>query len=292
MRTYSLKQQSRPGVASGDLWKGKVSGWIIYIIVIILAIAWAIPLLWALDTALKPEGETSIVPITWWSSHFTLQAFITTLSTSSLPLWYFNSILTSALITLCVILLSSLAAYAFSRIPFQGRGVLFWFMLAGIMVPGTVLIVPLFTEIQAMGLVDTYWGIILPQLAAPAAIFIFKQYFDGIPREYEEAALMDGASRLRVYWQIWLPLARPAIAAVAVFTFLASWNNFIWPFIAVTGNDMMTVPVGLANVQTSYGIRYAQIMASALLGGLPIMVVFLFFQRQIVQGLSASGLKG
>ncbi len=160
------------------------------------------------------------------------------------------------------------------------------------MVPGQILIVPLFTEMQALRLVDTYWGIILPQVASPVAVFIFKQFFDGIPRELEEAAILDGASRLRVYWQIWMPLSRSAIAAVSIFTFVAAWNNFLWPFIVITNPDMMTLPVGLSQVQTAYGIRYAQIMASAVLGGLPLLVVFLFFQRQIVQGIAGTGIKG
>ena len=262
----------------------------IFAILLVLTILWLIPLAWALDTALKPESETTIIPLTWLSSHFTLQAFASTLSSSDLPRWYFNSILTSVVVSLATVVLASMAAYAFSRIPFRGRGVLFWIILAGIMIPGQVLIVPLFALMQSLGLVDTYLGIILPQIASPFAVFIFKQFFDGIPHDYDEAALMDGASRLRVYWQVLMPLARPAIATVAILTFVASWNNFIWPFIVITDTKMMTIPVGLATVQTSYGIRYAQIMASALLGGLPAVIVFLFFQRQIVEGL-AGGLK-
>ena len=262
----------------------------VFAILLVLTILWLIPLAWSLDTALKPESETTIIPLTWISSHFTLQAFASTLSSSDLPRWYFNSILTSVVVSLATVVLASMAAYAFSRIPFRGRGVLFWIILAGIMIPGQVLIVPLFALMQSLRLVDTYLGIILPQIASPFAVFIFKQFFDGIPHDYDEAAVMDGASRLRVYWQVLMPLARPAIATVAILTFVASWNNFIWPFIVITDTKMMTIPVGLATVQTSYGIRYAQIMASALLGGLPAVIVFLFFQRQIVEGL-AGGLK-
>ena len=262
------------------------------VILIVLAVLWLIPILWALDTALKPEGETTAIPVSWTASHFTLQAFATTLATSNLARWYFNSALTSVVISLATVILSSLAAFSFSRIPFRGRNILFWIILAGVMVPGQILIVPLFTLMQSFNMVDTYWGIILPQIASPIAVFIFKQYFDGIPHELEEAAIMDGASRFRVYWQIWMPLARPAIAAVAIFAFVFSWNNFLWPFIVITGNNMMTLPVGLATVQTSFGVRYAQIMATALLGGIPVVIVFLFFQRQIVQGFAGTGLKG
>ena len=291
MATQSIERvvHARETTAT-DQMKRKFTNSGIFAILLVLTILWLIPLAWALDTALKPENETTIIPLTWLSSHFTSQAFASTLSSSDLPRWYFNSILTSAVISLVTVVLASMAAYAFSRIPFRGRGVLFWIILAGIMIPGQVLIVPLFALMQSLGLVDTYPGIILPQIASPFAVFIFKQFFDGIPHDYDEAAMMDGASRLRVYWQVLMPLARPAIATVAILTFVASWNNFIWPFIVITDTKMMTIPVGLATVQTSYGIRYAQIMASALLGGLPAVIVFLFFQRQIVEGL-AGGLK-
>jgi multiple sugar transport system permease protein len=271
----------------------KLAYWASFGLLVLLALLWILPLLWAIDTSLKPETETTTIPITWFSSHFTLDAFTSTLANSQMWRWYFNSTLTSGLISLLTIFLASLAAFAFSRIPFRGNRIVFWVILAGIMVPGQILIVPLFTEMQSFGLVDTYWGIILPQIASPVAVFILKQYFDGIPAEFEEAALLDGASRLSIYWRIWMPLARPALAAVAIFTFVISWNNFLWPFIIISNNNMMTLPVGLATVQTSFGIRYAQIMATALLGGIPVLIVFLCFQKQIVQGIAGTtGLKG
>ncbi len=294
MSTQSIaaeRVQARERVVTRRLGRGP-GFWLAFIVVVILALLWAIPLLWALDTAIKPESETTAIPVSWLASHFTPAAFQSTLATSGLPRWYFNSILTSVLISVATVILASLAAFALSRIPFRGSKALFWVILAGIMVPSQILIVPLFTEMQSLGMVDTYWGIILPQIASPLAVFIFKQYFDGIPHELEEAAVMDGASLLRVYWQIWMPLAGPAIAAVAIFAFVLSWNNFLWPFVVITGNNMMTLPVGLATVQTSFGIRYAQIMATALLGGIPVLIVFLFFQRQIVQGIAGTGLKG
>ncbi len=270
----------------------RLGDWIAFGVLVLFAILWFLPLAWAVATALKPEAETTDIPVEWIASTVTVKAFRSVLSAGNLPRWYFNSALTSLAITVITVLLASLAAFGFSRTRFRGRNLLFYLILAGIMVPGQILIVPLFTEMQAFRMVDTYWGIILPQVASPVAVFIFKQFFDGIPRELEEAATLDGASRLRVYWQIWMPLARSAIAAVAIFTFVAAWNNFLWPFIVITDPDMMTLPVGLSQVQTAYGIRYAQIMASAVLGGLPLLVVFLFFQRQIVQGIAGTGIKG
>jgi multiple sugar transport system permease protein len=267
--------------------------WLAVVVLVLAAILWLIPLVWAVVTALKPEAATTTVPITWIPEDgYTLENVWQVLTASGLLRWYLNSALTSSIITIAVVLLTSLAAFGLSRIPFRGRTALFWVIIAGLMIPPQILIIPLFTQMDALGFVDTYQGIILPQIASPLGVFIFKQFFDGIPAELEEAAIVDGASRLRVYWQIWMPLARPAIAAVGIFTFVLSWNNFIWPFVVVTNTDMMTIPVGLATVQSAYGLQYANIMASAMLGGLPLVIVFLFFQRQIVQGIASTGLKG
>ena len=283
----------RPPPAGKDQTRRKITNWLALGILLVAAIIWLIPLAWALDTALKTEADTTTVPVTWIPpSGFTAESFGEVLAAGNLLRWYFNSFLTSSIITVTVVLLASLAAFGLSRVPFRGRTAVFIIILAGLMVPFQILIVPLFTEMDALGFVDTYQGIVLPQLASPLAVFIFKQFFDGIPHELEDAARVDGASRLRVYWQVWMPLSRPAIAAVAIFTFVLSWNNFLWPFIIITNTDMMTIPVGLATVQSSYGVRYADIMASAVLGGLPLLIVFLMFQRQIVQGIANTGLKG
>ena len=288
--TQSAPERSK---VAGTGARDRIMGWLAFAVLLLAAIVWLIPLAWTVDTALKVESETTTVPVTWIPpSGFTLESFGEILAGGNMLRWYFNSFLTSSIITLAVVLLASLAAFGFSRIAFRGRTFLFFVIVAGLIIPPQILIVPLFTEMDALGLVDTYWGIILPQIAAPIAVFIFKQFFDGIPHELEDAARVDGASRLRVYWQIWMPLSRPAIAAVAIFIFVLSWKNFLWPFIVVTNTDMMTIPVGIATVQSSYGVRYADIMASAILGGLPLVIVFLFFQRQIVQGIANTGLKG
>jgi multiple sugar transport system permease protein len=287
--TQSAPERSK---VAGTGVRDRIMGWLAFAVLLLAAIVWLIPLAWAVDTALKVESETTTVPVTWIPpSGFTLESFGEILAGGNMLRWYFNSFLTSSIITLAVVVLASLAAFGFSRIAFRGRRVLFFVIIAGLIIPPQILIVPLFTEMDALGLVDTYWGIILPQIAAPIAVFIFKQFFDGLPHELEDAARVDGASRFRVYWQIWMPLSRPAIAAVGIFIFVISWNNFLWPFIIVTNTDMMTIPVGIATVQSSYGVRYADIMASAILGGLPLVIVFLFFQRQIVQGIANTGLK-
>jgi multiple sugar transport system permease protein len=263
-----------------------------FVVLVAFVVVWLVPFAWAIDTALKPEGETTIVPITWWSSHFNFDAFGKILSAGNLARWYLNSVINSVVITISVVVLASLAAYAFSQIRFRGRWFLFWLVMAGLMVPGQLLIVPLFTMMNDLNFVDTYWGVILPQLASPIAVFVFKQFFDGIPHEFGEAAVLDGATKFRIYVQVWMPLSRSAIAAVSIFTFVWSWNNFLWPLIVLQSTEMMPLTVGLSTVISSYGLQYAQIMASAVLATIPILLVFAIFQRQIVEGIASSGVKG
>jgi multiple sugar transport system permease protein len=255
-----------------------------------LALLWLIPLLWAVDTSFKPEGETTRIPLSWIPTQFTLDAYRQVIAAGQIGQWMVNSAITAVVVTLLVVLLSSMAAYGFARTRFRGRRLLFALTIAGIVVPPQVLVVPLFAEMASLGLVDTYWGIILPQVAAPIMVYVLKKFFDGLPRELEEAALIDGASRWRIYWQIIMPLSRQVLAAVAIFTFVLTWNNFLWPFVVATDPDTMTLPVGLATVQTTYGVRYAQIMATVVLGALPLLVVFVLFQRQIVRGIAHTGL--
>jgi multiple sugar transport system permease protein len=272
--------------------KRQLGRWLIFAAMLVLAAIWVIPFAWALDTALKPEGETTIVPITWLSSHFNLDAFGKVLSDGNLANWYRNSVVISVAVTIATIVLASLASFGFSQIRFRGRLPLFWLVLAGIMVPSQVLIVPLFLMMNDLNYVDSLIGVILPQIANPIAVFVFKQFFDGIPRELNEAARIDGTSLFRIYWQIWMPLSRAAAAAVGIFSFVWSWNNFLWPLIVITSTENMPLTVGLSNVQSSFGLRYAQIMASAVLAAIPILVVFALFQRQIVKGIAGSGIKG
>jgi multiple sugar transport system permease protein len=259
-------------------------------VLIAFAAIWLVPLLWAFDTAIKPNAETTNP--TWKIENPTLESFRTLLEQGDILNWYAASFITSTLTALFVVLTASLAAYALSRMRFRYRWLIFWFILIGIMIPNQVLIVPQFREFQAVNLLNTYWAVILPQIPTAIAVFIFKQFFDGLPRDLDEAARIDGAGFFHIYRTIAMPLARPAASAVAIFSFVWSWNNLLWPLLVLTNPKLMTIPVGLATVQGTYGIRYADTMASALLGALPLVLVFLLFQRRIVEGIAGTGLKG
>jgi multiple sugar transport system permease protein len=259
-------------------------------VLIAFALLWLVPIAWTIDTALKPNSETTNP--TWAIENPTLASFRTLLAQGDIWNWYASSFITSTVTAAGAVLTGSMAAFALSRMRFRFRWLVFWFILIGIMIPQQVLIVPQFKEIAALHLLNTYWAVILPQIPAAIAVFIFKQFFDGIPRDLDEAARVDGAGFFRTYWRVIMPLSRPVVSAVAIFTFVWSWNNLLWPLVVLTNPKLMTIPVGLATVQGSYGIRYADTMASAILGALPLVLLFLFFQRRIVEGIAGTGLKG
>jgi multiple sugar transport system permease protein len=286
--------RARPARATAASYdsRTKLFNWICFGVLVVFALIWIVPIAWAIDTSLKPNAETTIVPTTWFIEDPTLESYRTTLEQGDMPKWLLSSFITSAAVAAGAVVTASMAAYALSRLQFRGRPLVFVLILAGIMIPGQVLIVPLFREMDAMNLLNTYWAVILPQIPTAIAVFIFKQFFDGLPRELEEAARVDGASPWRIYRRIVIPLSRPVIAAVTIFTFIWSWNNLLWPLLVLSNPDLMTVPVGLATVQGTYGIRYADIMASSILGALPLLAVFLLFQRHIVEGIAGTGLKG
>ncbi|MFG1709013.1 carbohydrate ABC transporter permease [Nonomuraea sp. M3C6] len=266
---------------------------VLLVAALVLAAIWIAPIAWAVATSLKPESETTVVPLQWFGSEITFDSYALVLGTGGIVKWAINSTVTAVIVTFMTVLFSAMAAYGFARTQFKGQRVLLAVILAGIMVPPQVLIAPLFAEMVSLGLVDTWWAVILPQVAAPLIVYILFKFFQDVPPELEQAAFVDGAGRWRVFFTIVLPLSRPVLAAVSIFTFITTWNNFLWPFLVSTDPNTMTLPVGLANVvQGTFGLRYAQIMASVVLAGLPLLVVFVLFQRQIIRGVAHTGLAG
>jgi multiple sugar transport system permease protein len=250
------------------------------------------PIAAALFTSLKSEAEAAEIPPHWLPEVWTVQAWKALWETGNITNWFINSLVVSVCVTSVVLTVSALAGYGFARTEFRGKNVLMGIVMSGLMISPAVLGVPLFTSVQQMGMVDTYWGMILPQCAPAAMVYILYKFFQGVPRELEEAAFIDGAGRWRVFFTIVVPLARPSLAAVGIFTFIASWNNFLWPYMVTNNPDLMTMPNGIATVMNSYGIQWAQLMAGGLMAGLPLIIVFVFFQRQIVAGVAHTGLAG
>lgn len=263
------------------------------VVLALLAVLWLLPTLWAIKTSLSSNATASLgAPAILSDTQLTGHSYTALLGSGDLWNWYLSSAITSALTVILTVAFASMAAYPLSRMQFRGRKLVFLLVVAGIMVPTQVLVVPVFRELAGMGLLNTYWSVILPQVPAVVAVFIFKQFFDGIPRELEEAARVDGASYWRIYWSIIMPLSRPVVSAVGILTFVTVWNNLILPLFTLSNPKLMTIPVGLATVQGSYGQRLADIQASAILGALPLVIIYFFLQRRIVEGVAGSGLKG
>lgn len=287
-REDSIRRPGKPGEKRFGL--GRI---VAFAILILLAITWLLPIAWAVATSLQTEADAGSAPVSWvGETGVTFAAYAKLLAEGNVPLWAVNSVLSSVAITLITVGTSAMAAYAFSRLDFRGRTWLYAISIASIMVPPQVLIIPLYYQMLAFNMVDTYWGLILPQVIAPAMVFILKKFFDQLPVELEEAARVDGASRLRVFWSIVLPLSRPILAAVSIFVFIGAWNNFLWPFLVINDTTLMTLPVGLQTVKSAFGVQYAENMAMSILAALPLIVLFLFFQRQIIKGIATTGFGG
>ncbi|MEV8564966.1 carbohydrate ABC transporter permease [Streptomyces sp. NPDC051322] len=259
---------------------------------VVMAAAWLLPFAWTIDTSLKTEVDASTDSGWFPGGGFNLDAYRKIFDQGNIPVWALNSLLIAAAVTALTVLVSAMAAYAFSRTLFRGRRVFFAVTLASIMVPPQILIVPLFRQMLSMNLVDTYAAVILPQVVAPAMVYILKKFFDSVPRELEEAARIDGAGSWRVFANVVLPLSRPILAAVAIFVFITTWNNFLWPFISTSDPGLMTLPVGLSTIKDSSGLMYAQTSAASILAGIPLLIVFMLFQRQIVKSVATTGLGG
>ena len=264
-----------------------------WVLLLVFSVLWLIPSLWSIKTSLTPNEVSALGtgPILkdW---NLTLASYATIHRGGDIWNWYLASAFTSIVTVILTVIFASMAAYAISRLRFRGRRLVFALMLGGIMIPPQVLIVPVFEQLNLVGLLNTYWAVILPQVPSVIALFVFKQFFDGLPRDFEEAARIDGAGFWTVYVRIVLPLSKPIIAAMAIVSFVGVWNNLILPLFVVTNPDLMTIPVGLATVQGSFGQRASDIQASSILGALPLVILFLIFQRRIVEGFAGSGLKG
>lgn len=270
-----------------------LGGVLLTILTVIVAGVWFFPLLWALLTSLKTDQEAIASGINIFPMAPTLNNYLYVVQHSNLPIWYLNSTITSVGITFLVVFMAACCGYAISQLRFPGRTLLWWTILASFMIPGTALIVNHFIIIAGVKLLNTHLGIILPLLIAPVTVIVYKQFFDGIPRDFREAAVMDGATEFQLFFRIYLPMNWGITTALAIITFIGAWNNFLWPFLAVQDETMMTVTVGITQVQDTFGVAYARVIAGAVMAGLPVAIAYLLFQRRVTQAITLSaGIKG
>ncbi|MER9947629.1 carbohydrate ABC transporter permease [Mesorhizobium sp. M0047] len=274
--------------------KGRAFGdRVLLALVILLSIAMIAPVLWVIGLSLKDNAELMADPNSVFRVPYTLRNYINTIGTSSVFLWVLNSIIVSGGLTLGTLVLSSLAGYGFARLNFPGKNILFVIVLFGLAVPEQAVLVARHQIFSILKFHNTYHGLILPGLSASFGVFLMTQYFKAIPKELDEAAMLDNASRFRTFWKVLLPLTVPAQATLGIFTFLGAWNDYLWPLISATRKDMYTLTVGMASTQTNFaqseGIGF--LMAQAVFAGAPILIVYLFFQKYIVTAVSGAAVR-
>jgi ABC-type glycerol-3-phosphate transport system permease component len=256
------------------------------------------PIVWMLSTSFKPEAQIVTTSINWIPRTFTLDNYQHVFDHFEILRWTLNSLVVASVATLLVLLLDSLAGYALARMEFMGRGLIFGLVLSMLFVPMQITVVPLFLLFSEFNLTDHYLALIFPVGANVTGVFLMRQFFLGIPYELEDAARVDGASTLRIWWSVVLPLARPALTAVAIITFLSAWNSFFWPLIVTRTDASRTLPVGIAQFmslrpgQSMSAQAYGPSMAGAVIAALPPILVFYALQRYFIQGISMTGLKG
>jgi len=274
-----------------------------YIAVAIIAVAAVLPFYWTLLTSLKPDNEIFSQAHRWIPSKLTLQHYKDAFSTVPFARYFLNSAILAVAGVLSNLFFGSLGGYAFSKLEFKGKKSLFVALLSSMMVPGIVTMVPSFLVLKnfplmggnnilgkgGMGFINSYWAIILPGAAGAFAVFFMRQFFNSLPDDLADAARIDGCSEFRIFWNIYLPLTKPALATLGVMTFQAGWNSFMWPLIVLNSDKMMTVQVGLASFTYSHNTNYGPLMAGTVIVTLPMLIIFMYAQKYFVQGIAFTG---
>lgn len=264
----------------------------LYAIAVLLAALWLFPVVWMIFSSLKPFGTPVAYLDRVFSFPFTLDNYFLLPQRAPIWTWTFNSVIVAIIVTFGILIMASLAGYALSKMDFKGSKIMFIVIASGLMVPIEAIVIPLFLTIVDLNWLNTHVSLIVPSLAAPIGVIIMKSFYDSIPNELIEAAKMDGSSYFHTWYAICVPLSRSALAAVGIITFTNSWNNFLWPFLAITSNRMMTLPVGLPVFQDLHVEEFTMPMTASVFASIPVLLVFIFFQKQIVRGIAMSGIKG
>lgn len=251
-----------------------------------------LPFLYMLSTSLKSTSEVFMVPLRWIPEELRWDNFTNALQQYSIPRYFVNSLIVGVSVTLLNLLTCSLAGYSFAKFTYRGRDILFGLVLATMMIPLASMIIPLYLVVRDLGWIDSYWGLIIPAGTSAFGIFLMRQHMLGIPNDLLEAARLDGSSEPRIFFDIVLPSSRTALSSLAIFIFMWNWDSFLWPLLVVTKDEFRTLPLGVALFESSYGTNYPQLMAVAFLAMIPVLVVFLLLQRNFIQALTMSGIKG
>jgi multiple sugar transport system permease protein len=269
-----------------------LTNWLLALFLIPTALLMLLPFIWMLSTSFKLAGAVFEYPPTWIPRPLVWQNYPQVLDILPFARFFLNSLFVALSVTALQLLTCSLAAYAFARLRFPGRDALFLGYLGTLMIPGQVVIIPNFILLRTLGWIDTYQALILPAAFSAFGTFLLRQYFLTIPRELEDAAVVDGASYWQIYLRVILPLSGPALSALAIFTFLAQWNSFLYPLVVTSSTEMSTLTVGLNTLQGQYNTAWTLLMAGSVIALVPVLLVFIFAQRYFIRGIAMTGLGG
>lgn len=265
---------------------------LLHVVLLLGSVVMLLPFLWMLSTSLKLPRDIFTFPPVWIPNPIAWSNYAQTWRAMPFGRFYLNSFVVATSVTVLQLLTSSLAAFAFARLRFRGRGAIFLLYLATLMVPFQVTMLPNFILMRYLGWYNSYQALILPPAFSAFSTFLMRQFMLGIPLDLDEAARMDGASSWRIWWQVILPLSGPVLAALAIFTFLNSWNDFLWPLIITDSLDMRTLPVGLSAFQGQYGVRWNLLMAGSVIAMLPVLIVYMIGQQYFIRGITLTGMGG
>lgn len=258
----------------------------------LLAFLALIPLYWMFVTSLTPSALTVQFPPDLFPESPTLENFREIVTRPNFRWWVFNSALMAVTITAGTLVFASMSGYAFAKLHFTGSRPLFWLHIMAMMLPFEAILVPLFIVVVRLGMVNTYWGLIVPLLASPFSVFLMKQFIQTLPSELLDSARVDGANELQTFWHVVLPLVRPGLAFLGIITFVAQWNAFVWPLVVTSDSEMRTLQVGLVLLREEFPLFYGLHMAGAVLAAIPVIIVFFAFQRYFLRGVTVGALKG
>ena len=285
----------RPGAStprSGMVGSHHGGRWWLYLILVVASVAVVAPFVWMVLGSFKGEGELRQIPPTWWPQSASLDNYTQLFDKLNFGQFFANSAIVAVVVTAGNLLFCSMLGYALAMLDFKGKNVIFIAVMTTLMIPGVVTFVPLFVLVANAGLVDTLPGLFLPFLVAPFGVFLMRQFIIGLPKDLLDAGRVDGAGELRIFAQIILPLCGPALATLGILTFLGSWNNFLWPLVVAQSEEKYTLPVALALYSTGQNsTNYGLLLAGATVVIIPILAVFLIFQRRFIEGIATTGIK-
>ncbi|HPE94234.1 carbohydrate ABC transporter permease [Sphaerochaeta sp.] len=263
-----------------------------YAVLILLSLATLLPVLWVVLSSFKPQSELFRVPLTFIPQDWTLENYVSSLAAGNFPVYFSNTVFVAVVSTAITVLINLMAGYALAKYIFKGRDIIFTVMIATLMIPLQVIMIPIFLQLKSLGMLNSLWGIIIPPAATPTGVFLARQYLVTLPNSLIEAARIDGAREHTIFFRLILPMSKPIVATIAIFSFMWRWNDYLWPLIVITDNRKQTIQQALANFVGQLQINWSDLLAMTTIAIIPVIIVFLAFQRFFFSGIAAGSVKG